>query len=844
MVESYVTSPIEEAIQGVKGVKKISSESSEGASNITVELEPEADVTMARLEIHERLELIRKGFPIGVTSPFVSNYQPPDLQEEALLTYTFSGPYTPGSLTRIARDKIQPRLSTVPGVSSVKTMGSAETRVSVIYDPVRLRQLDLSPELLAAAIQDARVVRALGDEQRGTSVIAVALRDQPSVLSDLENLAIRAPSGRVFRLGELAAVRPEEDTGGQFFRINGRTAVGFRVFRDAGADAIKTAARIKAAVNELVPGLPPGIGFQLISDESKDLAKQLRDLTLRGGIAFLAVMLVLAVALRNLTSIWLVMGSAGVAIAGTALGLYLLEIPANLLTLAGLGMGIGVLVQNGLVVVERLRHADDTPEGRAQAGRRITPAVLGSTLTTAVVLFPFLYLQGDARAAFVPFAAAFAMGLGWSVLSSLVMIPAVGAGHGLARRRWRRLQRVYVRMLLPLLRWRWVTVGVVAVLLGIAGWGFATKVPRANWGDWFGQRSSLRVFISFPHGSDPESVDRAIAEFEQIAVGRPGVERVDAQSFGSVGAGGVNVLFTREGGFTSVPLVMQEEMTQRAVLIGGATISVSGQGPAFFSGGGASSVSFRIKILGYSFAGVEQLARDLQARLERIPRVREVNINAGSFFGRERSMSVTLEPDRDAIARAGITTSDFARAVTREVSGSVGGTKLELEGEEVTVTLKAKGARERSLLELSDAIVPNPGNAPVRIADLADLGEREGLGRITREDQQYVRIVSYDFRGPPKLANRTHDAFMASIGVPPGYSVGDEKFEWQTDDSGKGLWIVFGAGVVLVVLSVAFVFDSVWATRWCSSGSRWRWPAWPPCSGPPARRSPGRRRWA
>jgi multidrug efflux pump subunit AcrB len=89
--------------------------------------------------------------------------------------------------------------------------------------------------------------------------------------------------------------------------------------------------------------------------------------------------------------------------------------------------------------------------------------------------------------------------------------------------------------------------------------------------------------------------------------------------------------------------------------------------------------------------------------------------------------------------------------------------------------------------------------------------EQTGLGTVSREDQQYLRIVGYEFRGPPKLAERTHKAFMASISVPPGYSVGDEEFSWSPDESAKGLWLVFGIGVVLVILSVALVFDSVWA---------------------------------
>ena len=252
-------------------------------------------------------------------------------------------------------------------------------------------------------------------------------------------------------------------------------------------------------------------------------------------------------------------------------------------------------------------------------------------------------------------------------------------------------------------------------------------------------------------------------------------------------------------------------MTQRAVFVGGASISVYGRGQGFFNGGGGSSVSFRVKILGYSFSGVEQLARDLKTRLERIPRVREVNINAGSFFRSERAVSVALAPDRAALARAGVTAQAFSQAVAREIRGAVGGQRLELDDEEVTVSVKAKGAQDRSLEDLRAALVPNESNAPVRVGDLAAVTEREGLSQINREDQQYVRILSYDFRGPQKLANRTHKAFMNSISVPAGYTVGDEQFEWANDESTKGLWLVFAIGIALVILSVAFVFDSQWA---------------------------------
>ncbi|MDP9144293.1 MAG: efflux RND transporter permease subunit, partial [Actinomycetota bacterium] len=223
--------------------------------------------------------------------------------------------------------------------------------------------------------------------------------------------------------------------------------------------------------------------------------------------------------------------------------------------------------------------------------------------------------------------------------------------------------------------------------------------------------------------------------------------------------------------------------------------------------------SFRVKILGYSYGGVEALAVDLKERLMNIPRVRSVDINAGSFFFRaSRAFSITLAPDRAELARAGVTAEQFGRTIGREIRGSVGQQRITFGDVELPVDLKAAGARERTLDDLRASLVPNAAAQPVRIEDLSLVSEREGLSQISREDQQYVRILSYDFRGPQKLAQRTHEAFMNSISVPAGYTVADDGFDWEQDDSRKGLWLVFGVGVLLVVLAVALVFDSVWAT--------------------------------
>ena len=308
-------------------------------------------------------------------------------------------------------------------------------------------------------------------------------------------------------------------------------------------------------------------------------------------------------------------------------------------------------------------------------------------------------------------------------------------------------------------------------------------------------------------------MERLIRELERVAVGRDGVAVVRAQ--GSQLGGNLVVEFTPEGSLTEMPWVISDELTQRAVTIGGTDrISVQPpEGQGFYGGSGAGgSVSRRIKILGYSFEGVLRLAEDLKGRLEQIPRVREVNINAASFWGREKQISIALTPDRQALGRVGATTRDFATSLALAVQGGGGGTMLEVGDEEVEVTLRAEGVRDRQMRDLEASEVLNPQGAPVRIGDVATVAELEGLATIQREDQQYLRVLSYDFRGPQKLADRTHTAFMDAVSVPAGYTVDDDRFEWGQDDSTKGLWLVFGLGVILVLLAVALVFDSWWAS--------------------------------
>jgi Cu/Ag efflux pump CusA len=172
--------------------------------------------------------------------------------------------------------------------------------------------------------------------------------------------------------------------------------------------------------------------------------------------------------------------------------------------------------------------------------------------------------------------------------------------------------------------------------------------------------------------------------------------------------------------------------------------------------------SYRIRVLGYSFSGVEQMAMDLKERLERIPRVRNVDISTAGGFQREKAIGVTIEPDRAALARFGLTSADLGAAITREIRGSVGAQLLEIGGDEIPVNGKALGANNRSLDELR-ALLPHPdgGGVPLEVSTVG-----QDSTAIDRETSS-MRTVAYEFHGPNRLAGarRVHEVHRAAAGL-------------------------------------------------------------------------------
>jgi HAE1 family hydrophobic/amphiphilic exporter-1 len=249
-------------------------------------------------------------------------------------------------------------------------------------------------------------------------------------------------------------------------------------------------------------------------------------------------------------------------------------------------------------------------------------------------------------------------------------------------------------------------------------------------------------------------------------------------------------------------------MVAYSYLYAGAEVRVYGFGPSFYGGGG-SPPTYTVKLLGYNYEILRDIAEDLARRLSRFNRVREVDTNVSSWWWSDKAFEFFLSVDRPRLAGYGLSVEELLRFVASNVQGQVSMDRIKVGGEEVTYSVKLEGYREFDFADLRELLVPTVTGEAVRLADVARVGRREVLNRIVREDQQYQRLVGWEFRGPRKLGDRVRDVAVDATDLPAGYTIEKERDIFWTDEEQRQIYTVLAFAVILIYLVTSALFESL-----------------------------------
>ncbi len=838
-VEAFLTSPLESVIQQVQGVEKIVSESFEtngvGTAEIEVEFARDTDMDFARLELSERIATLEEDLPPDADRVVVEQYVPEEFQEQnrPFIRYTFTGPYTLEALRRHVDDIVAPEISQVDGVGVVRVSGGRERRLEIHLDEKQIASLGLDPWTVRQRIQELDLVREAGVIRQGATERTITIVNRPGSAEDVRNAVLTSAGGTPVRVADIASVHDTYEEARRYSRINGRPAVTFVVTKETGANTVRAADGVKARVSELERLNPYGTRFILEDDESEDIREQLTDLRTRALFSALVIFLVLLAFLRSFRSAALIFATIAFSVLIALNLIYFGDLTLNLLTLMGLAMGFGLIVDNAIVVLEnvyRRWQQGERPDAAAEGGaREVVLPILASTATTLIVFVPFVYLQGELRIYYVPLAIVVALTLVASLFVAFTFIPALAArvlrfrgrpqrqaraGTGADERTSRAPTRpLYVRFYADVVgftvRHPWFSALVTVAVFGGSYYLFDRYVSTWRvWGGGWGARTYVSIYVSLPRGASLDRTDQLVGFFEAKLAQVPEVEKYTAEVWEN--GAYMEVTFPDSLENTQIPVAIKDQMYAYSHSFTGAEVRVYGYGPSFY-GGGSSPPNYAITGLGYNYERVRDIAEDLGRRLARLSRVQEVDTNAASRrFSRDKASEYTVTVDRDRLARHDLTVEALVAGLQAAVGGNARLGRLKLGGEEVQYQVKLEDNEDMDVLELRETLVDTPSGRRIRLGEVITVEPRDVLSRIRRENQQYERTVAYEFRGPQRLGDLYHERVIESTEVPPGYTVEKGEAAWWIDaEQREQIWMVVAIALLLVYMVTAALFESL-----------------------------------
>lgn len=390
-VEAFLAAPLEASVQQVRGVENVASTSMENLAVLEVEFSRLADMDFARLDLSERIAALEESLPPGIGEISVEPYVPEEFAEQTrpFLEYTFTGPYTLEALGLHLDEVVVPEILRVDGVAFVRVAGGRRRLLEIRLDEQRITSLGLTPTEVRDAVRNLDLVREAGSVREGERRRSVTIVNRPGSAEDVRRAVVTAIRGQPVRVADVAEIHDTYQEPTSLSRIDGQPAVSFSVAREIGTNTIRVADAVEARMADLERLNPYGSAFVLEFDQSREIREQLGDLRTRAAFAALVVFGVLLAFLRSLRSAGLVFATIVFSVCSALALVYFGGLTLNLLTMMGLAIGFGLVVDNSIVVIEniyRRRQGGDPPVEAAERGtREVVPALLASTATTLIV---------------------------------------------------------------------------------------------------------------------------------------------------------------------------------------------------------------------------------------------------------------------------------------------------------------------------------------------------------------------------------------------------------------------------------------------------------------------------
>jgi multidrug efflux pump len=818
VIETSVTQPLEDQLIAIEGVRHITSLSREQASQITVEFELDRDIDESANDVRDRVARARRKLPEEVEEPIVAKR---DADASPILWLAL---YGDGSsqleMSTLAETQIQDRLAKLPGVSEVLIAGEKRFSMRVWVDNSRLTAHGLTIGDVAAALQRENVDIPSGRVESLDREFTVRTLGELTTAPDYGALIVAEVDGVPVRLRDVAqvVVGPEDER--KLVRFNGRAAVGLGVVKQSKANTLDVTRAVKAEVDDITTTLPPGVYMTSAFDTSIFIERSLRDVTESIIEAIVLVVIVIFIFLRSLRATLVPAVAIPISLIGTFAVLYFLDFSINTLTLMGLTLSIGLVVDDAIVVLENITRWVERGLPPKQAARRgideISFAVVAATVSTIAVFLPLAFLSDKTGLLFREFGITVATAVGISGFVALTLSPMLCArilratGSAAGVKAWlalgfEALANGYGRVLRPVLSRSgiaigigglWVVLGVV--LLGVIGREF---IPTAD-------RGGMRTFTRAPEGSTIDYTDRYQRAVERAIMTYPEIDKafsVVALGIGTPGLVNEGAIFANltpweERSRTQMSIV--DELRGQLGRLGGIEAFPANL-PALGNNAGIAPVSLVVQ-----GPDVRQLSRytdEILRRARGLPGL--VNLQTDLLLNKPQ---IEVAIDRDRASDLGVSVREIARTL-QILFGGLDLTTFKVGGETYDVIAQLAREKRSTPRDLYGVYARGTGGQLVPLASVVTVRETVAPRGLPHFDRLRAATVTANLtQGAPLGSALTAIRNVAQEVLPrgQGYRV---TFSGESEDyfeSGRALAFAYILAVVVIYLVLAAQFES------------------------------------
>ncbi len=863
-IETLVTRPIEETAGVVRNIRQVRSVSRSGQSDVILEFTWGTDMDLAGIDVREKLDLLE--LPLEASRPILLRFDPSS-EPVMRLAFLDSAEYaaseqgaagTPEErlklLRRFADDRLKPDLESVDGSAAVKVSGGYEDEIQIFVDQQKLAQLGLSIETVSRRLGEENVNLSGGRLEQGTQRFLVRTLNEFTSVDEMADSIIAAADGRPVYLRDVARIVRGHKDREAITRVDGRESVELAIYKEGDANTVQLSEGARARLDTIRKNLPAGSELTVVYDQSTFISSAIGEVRQAAIIGGLLAVLVLYLFLRDARATLITGIAIPVSVVGTFVLMYAFDLSLNIMSLGGIALAVGMLVDNAVVVLESIVRRREQGLSRTEAAREgtreVATAVTAATLTSVAVFFPMVFISGVAGQLFKDQALTVTFALVFSLIVALTLVPMLAAGRdlppppelekapgratralaaaiaavrrvlgqagrGLAallapavnvtQRSFSAIERVY----LPALSWSLAHRGRVLLAAVATMLVTAALIPRLGT-ELIPQLSQGEFILDLrlAPGTPLEVTDRSMALAQEFAMREPGVaqtysvtgtgNRLDANpTDAGENTGRLSVTLASGAGRAEEEVVISDLRQQLDSLAG---VQYQFSRPALF----AFSTPLEVEIAGFDLERMRDAAAQVRTAMEASPRFSDIKstVEAGNpeiqvLFDQERASALGLE------------IRDLADRVVSSVRGDIA-TRYKLRERKIDVLVRSVDTRASSVEEIRNLIV-NPGSdRPVPLAAVAEVRLATGPAEIRRTRQQRVAIVSANLAsGDLGSAVAELQQIVDATRLPVGVSarVGGQNEEMQ--DSFKSLQFTLVLAVFLVYLVMASQFESL-----------------------------------